>query len=205
MTKWNSNDVALFLDIDGVLATAKSYYDRHGARDYSEDMTEEEAAEWHIEEMQATLDGDCLKQFARVKETVPFVTVLSSSWRKLDWGYSALLRAGIVTPETICTTSCSFGNKPMIEYFAKQGLGDISEYTRGQPGRGYEVEYTCHVYGITKFVIIDDESDFTEAQKPWLLQTSFGIDGTDILDVAGLTKDKADELIELIEKARALP
>lgn len=122
-----------------------------------------------------TLDPDCCDQLGRiVDECAPVHVVLSSTWR--------------------------FGNDEKLnklkEWLRKCNVCIFSATGRDINGfRGHEIDEWVmdhpEFIGAT-YVILDDDSDFTEFQLPYLVQTNF-YDG-------GLTAEKANQAIDILNR-----
>ena len=133
----------IFLDIDGVLNTTKTYEETHGVRKiYNKLIKENNDLDLMIKLQLLEIDYNKLIILKEIINKTNAKIVITSSWR--------LLRI-----------------YPLIEdYLIKFGLPIIGT-TKKLKNRGEEIADYCNENNVKNYIIIDDEvfEDFTENQK----------------------------------------
>lgn len=153
---------AIFLDIDGVLNNRASL-----KRDCST----------------LSIDSACLDQLERITKACPDAkVVLSSTWRLFqdhkDFAIAKLAERGI---RIVASTRDLQGIRPV---FVERGE-EIADFKRF----AHHVNIDEFPLPISRFVILDDDSDMLDWQKPFYVQTNID---------HGLTAELADKAIEIL-------
>lgn len=139
-----NTDKIVFLDMDGVICTHRACVprdDKGGIFTYLDPVVID------------MLNDICEKTGAKI--------VISSSWRKLTNEMSMVLAAA--------------GVKQKYFFFDKDkpnGGFYTNKFSLKGHLRGHEIEdWLIDNPGVTSYVILDDDSDFLDHQKPYLVQT----------------------------------
>lgn len=156
----------IFLDVDGVLNSELS---REQERNHFDNWMEHEVSEMHVNNLKKIVDATGAQ------------IVLSSSWR-------------FDHPKA---TGRDFIADPLMKILDRKlkavGLDiiDVTPDLRGKI-RGVEIQDWLDRHSeVEKFVILDDDTDMTDAQKPFFVNTTFK---------NGLTEDLANKAIEILNK-----
>ena len=156
----------IFLDVDGVLNSELS---REQERNNFDNWMEHEVSEMHVNNLKKIVDATGAQ------------IVLSSSWR-------------FDHPKA---TGRDFIADPLMKILDRKlkavGLDiiDVTPDLRGKI-RGVEIQDWLDRHSeVEKFVILDDDTDMTDAQKPFFVNTTFK---------NGLTEDLANKAIEILNK-----
>jgi len=150
----------IFLDIDGVLVTRRAWSNQ------PEDWVRLDKGEFH---------KPVIEMFEEWLTAHPDVKiVLSSTWRKLSEDYGILHWKQRIGKESPLLLSRIIDTTPIGD--SLRGF-EISEWMRAHPE-------------VTKFCIIDDESDMLAVQKHFLVQTK---------DSIGLTRAHLKRVEELLD------
>lgn len=156
----------IFLDVDGVLNSEVS---REQERENFDNWMEHEVSEKHIDNLKKIVDATGAQ------------IVLSSSWR-FDHP-KATGRDFIIDPLM----------KVLDRKLKAVGLDiiDVTPDLRGKI-RGVEIQDWLDRHSdVEGFVILDDDTDMTDAQKPFFVNTTFK---------NGLTEELANKAIEILNK-----
>lgn len=154
----------LFLDIDGVLNNSAVFKDQRFGP--------------------IPLDHICIKRLHEVVQATECSIVLSSSWRGCP-DLEKKLEADFVF-------DCYFGELPYAERINVRHEDGSTIRLSGDAynGRGSEIaEWLSRHPEVTRYAIVDDDSDMLPEQMPFFVQTSFE---------AGLTDTNAEKLIEIL-------
>ena len=152
----------IFLDVDGVLNSEHSH-----SIDKNDNWMENEVSEMHIKWLKKIVDETGAK------------IVLSSSWRH----YHPLATGNPVITDPMF--------KVLDRKLGAVGL-EIMSITPDFYGKMRGLEIDAWLNGnanVDKYVIIDDDTDFTELQKPYFVNTTFKY---------GLTELLADKAINIL-------
>lgn len=153
-----------FLDVDGVLNYSQLFLDgRFGP---------------------LPLDHLCIQRLHRVVRETHCRIVLSSSWRGMDWNERKLAADFVF--------ECYFGdrihNNPLI--IRHQDGSTVRLSGPYYNGRGSEIaEWLSRHPEVSRYAIVDDDSDMLPEQMPFFVQTSFQ---------TGLQDEHADRLIGIL-------
>lgn len=149
----------IFLDVDGVLNSEHSH-----SIDNNENWMENEVSDIHIQWLKKIVDETGAK------------IVLSSSWRHY---HPKATGSNTITDPLF---------KVLDRKLREAGLEiiDITPDLRGKM-RGLEVQEWLNAHlDVTKYVILDDDADFTVEQKPFFVNTTFKYGLTEILAIKAI-------------------
>ena len=169
----------LFLDIDGVLNTAR--YSKY-LIDHNEDENDE---------FGAIFDSDAVNNLALIINSVPDLKlIISSSWRFKGWDWMNRLWEERQLPGKI------FSFTPGLEYVKFSDIINQNDSESVYPygTRGLEIGEWLRLYAsrnsiLYKYAIIDDEDDFPPYYKDHVILTD---------QFTGITKDTVVKVLELL-------
>lgn len=126
-----------------------------------------------------SIDPACVDQLERITKACPDAkVVLSSTWRLFqdhtDFAIAKLAERGI---RIVASTPDLRG-----EHIRGQEIAQFKQFA-------HHVNIAEFPLPISRFVILDDDSDMLDWQKPFFVQTNF---------VDGLTRELADKAIEIL-------
>ena len=149
----------IFLEVDGVLNSEHSH-----SIDKNDNWMENEVSDNHIQWLKKIVDETGAK------------IVLSSSWRHY---HPKATGSNTITDPLF---------KVLDRKLREAGLEiiDITPDLRGKM-RGLEVQEWLNAHlDVTKYVILDDDADFTVEQKPFFVNTTFKYGLTEILAIKAI-------------------
>lgn len=158
--KMNENKI-IFLDIDGVLNSSKSaeyYHNKYGGNGFGGFFREDD--EPTLENV--LWDEDCVELLNDIIKETNAKIVISSTWRKY-YSLDAF--------------------KKMFKLYGVENLDIIGRTKLGTRHRGEEIQAYIDEHKITKYVILDDDSDMLESQILNFVNTNcdFGLSESDSL------------------------
>lgn len=154
----------LFLDIDGVLNNVSVFKDRRFGP--------------------LPIDHDCVERLHRIVREAHCQIVLSSSWRGMECQERKL--TGDMVFEVYM--SGALGDDP-VDVRHEDG-STVRLWGNDYNGRGSEIaEWLSRHPEVTRYAIVDDDSDMLPEQMPFFVQTSFE---------TGMTDEHAAKLIEIL-------
>lgn len=165
----------IFLDIDGVLNSARScefYHQKNNKNGFGGFFNEGEEPSFE----NVKFDLECVCNLRNIILTTNCQIVISSTWRKsffVDTFNKIFKLYGL--------PQCVVGTTPVLYTF---------KLTRGNEIKKYIDENQ-----INDYIIIDDDGDMLDEQKPFFIRTKHSI---------GLSSDDAKKAIEILNKSNEL-